>query len=115
MPGSFRNSNTPMRDHFLLFGKLPDADIHELLNFHEKVGSLEGLAGEICEAEGQFPAEDCLQVILKRLRTLEKNLRGANRESLREIIELAENTETELWQSAEYGIEKLAGIIKSVY
>ncbi|WP_297478321.1 hypothetical protein [Ferrovum sp.] len=110
----FRNINTPMRDHFSIYGDLPEADIRELLDASERIQGLKDVEADIHEAYGQFAEENCLQRIIAELSALQRNLRGDNRKAISEIIQLVEDTQTQLWNATDYGREKLLEALAGV-
>ena len=101
--------NLTNAEAFRIYGTLPADRIEQLIDRTESVNAdtLEGVASDIEEARGCFPDEDFMGALIESLWGLEGNLRGANKETIKRIIEQAEQLNTEICQSAECGREKL--------
>ena len=101
-------SNLTDAEYYKLNGTLSAERIESLLFFTDGFSKkLYGINIKISEAKGCFPDEDAVDKIVDRLRRLQDNLRGNNKETLDEIISDFDEIVTSTNQSSEYGFSEL--------
>jgi hypothetical protein len=102
------NSNLTPREVLNLYGTLPAEMCEQLIDTHDEALAAKDTVGYIEEAKGCYPTEDCLNPVLELLNNLHRNLRKSDtKEALRFIIERAEELQSELSRSGEYGASEL--------
>lgn len=94
------------------YGRIEGPICADLLGFEAQVEALDGIEAHLQEAKGQYPAEDFLTDIASRLTALAKNLRGENRDTLKEISDELSSLAQSTWQAAEYGRSELTAAQK---
>lgn len=99
---------------FRVNGSLPPDRIESLIDAERRANALESVEAHISEAKGCFTSEDALQSLIDDLRSLAKHVRGESRAELLRIVEGAEQLQTELWQSGEYGADELRQALKII-
>lgn len=105
---TFTATNLTDAEYFKLNGALSADRIESLLFISEGLGGkLSGIQTKITEAHGCFPNEDEYDKIVDRLRRLQDNLRGNNKEILDKIISAFVEITASANQSSEYGIAEL--------
>ena len=102
------NSNLTAREVLNLYGSLPPEMCEKAIDAQDDIERAKDTAGYIQEAKGCYPAEDCLNPVLELLNNLHRNLRKSDtKDALRFIIERAEELQSELSRSGEYGASEL--------
>lgn len=98
------SSMTP-EEEFRLFGKISRVNTEMLLDVYAAVGDggVDDVPDHINEALAQYPAEDFLSDILRRLNILVANVRGSNKENLLGIIESLDDVAQTTHYATEYG------------
>ena len=86
----------------------------ELLDLTEKVEELDGLDGTVREAKGQYPNEDFLQDVIRRLEVLGKTTRGENRNEVFAILSMVQEIQRDVHGSTEYGLSELEKVEKAL-
>ena len=106
---AYMNSNATPAEHYAQHGELPEKVILDLIERADAVSEdrLSGVGVYIDEARGFFPAEDCLQEIIKRLEALVSCVRGDNRIEVNAIIERTIDLQGELSTDADCGRDEL--------
>ena len=107
-------TNMTHAEHFRVNGTLPAERIEALLDIAANEDQFIGnWVDTIQEARGCYVPEDFLQSRISDLHYLAKFLRGANRQSLLEIITAMEDDIREQVQSSEYGADELGKILRA--
>lgn len=101
------SSNLTHAEYFRLYGSLTEERIQELLDLEATAPKVESAIVHIQEGMAQFPAEDFLEPIKQRLLELEKNIRGANKETMKGIIESLDDLAQCTFYGADAGRDEL--------
>ena len=82
------SSNMTPKEHLKIYGSLPLSEIEARVDRIEEIDAqdLSDIEIHINEAKAQFPEEDALSPMLKRIAALTKRMRGDNREELVAIL-----------------------------
>jgi len=103
------------KEFFRMFGSLTGARIESVLDKEMILDDVCSIGPWISEGMSQFPEEDFLSDILKRLDALAKRMRGGTKAEMLEISEELRDVETKETSAAEYGrgeLEKALDAIK---
>ncbi len=103
----FEISNLSLREKFRLNGTLSPDDIERLLDLEELPERIKSARIYISEAEGCYREESFLGLQRSALSKLHSNLRGANKETLGEIIKSINDDLDEMRANSEYWREQL--------
>lgn len=106
-------SLTP-REHWRLYGRLPEDAIEDLLDAQERKEQVAGVAPYIKEAMGQFPAEDFLSQVINRVHALARKVRGDNREEALAIAEVLDDVAQTTFYAADHGRSELRNALKEL-
>lgn len=107
-------SSMSPEETFRMYGSLTRAQVECLLERGTALESVNGIDAHLDEARCQYPAEDFLEGHKESLLDLMENLRGANRETLKGIIENLADIATNTNNSADYGREELDKALKVI-
>lgn len=107
-------SNLSPAEEYRLNGTLSCETIETLLESHAKFEAVQDV-GNLDEARGCFPEEDCLQEHIEDLRRVAKGMRGDNRALLLGLAEELEDTQAEIAVASEYGISEIKAYLKQFY
>lgn len=102
------NSNLTPAEVLNLYGTLPPDMCESLIDAKEDAQRAADTVANIEEAKGCYPSEDCLNPVLELLNNLHRNLRKSDtKDALKFIIDRAEDLQSELARSGEYGASEL--------
>lgn len=109
-------SNLTHAEYYHLNGMLSEQRTEALLRDYEEAQASDvcEYANEAQEACAGFPEEDFLAEHTSDLYHFAKRLRGDNKKELLEIVARLVQTESDVVSSAEYGYDKLRGIIATI-
>lgn len=100
-------SNMSNREHFKLHGSLPAEVIEDLIEVAERADEASDIEAHLSEASAQYPGEDFLADVIRRLQIMVKHTRGDNRDEIESLVEDLDEIQTDTTNSADYGRDEL--------
>jgi hypothetical protein len=104
----YLGSNATPREMLNVLGSLPVSVQETLVDNVDDVERMRGTVAYIEEAKNCYPTEDCLEPVLKLLRTLHGNLRKSDtKDAIKFILDQADDLQMGLSRAGEYGASEL--------